>query len=116
MMGDYISIKPSRRPIKIAAVRHKKVAYHAIISRLTWVREDLLEPIPITPEVLEKNDWEERPTGYVFYTDGKRYDNSLWYIFGSNTFVVNTAEFQIKYVHELQHALRLCRIEKEIIL
>lgn len=75
-----------------------------------------LQPIPLTPEILEKNGWEERPTGYVFYTDGKRYDNSLWYIFGSNTFVVNTTEFQIKYVHELQHALRLCGIEKEIIL
>lgn len=116
MMGDYISVKPSGMPIKVAAVHHKKVAYHAIISKLIWVRESLLEPIPLTSEILEKNDWEERPTGYVFYTDGKRYDNSLWYIFGSNTFVVNTAEFQIKYIHELQHALRLCGIKKEIIL
>jgi hypothetical protein len=71
-------------------------------------------PIPLTPEILEKNGWEERPTGYVFYTDGKRYDNSLWYIFDSNTFVVNTTEFQIKYVHQFQHALRLCGINKTI--
>jgi hypothetical protein len=71
-------------------------------------------PIPLTPEILEKNGWEERPTGYVFYTDGKRYENSLWYIFDSNTFVVNTTEFQIKYVHQLQHALRLCGINKNI--
>ena len=75
---------------------------------------DDLKPIPLTPEILEKNGWEERPTGYVFYTDGKRYDNSLWYIFGCNTFIVNRAEFQIKYVHELQHVLRLCGIVKEI--
>jgi len=114
LIGDYCLVKPSMMLIKVAAVHHNKVAYHAVINKLAWVRESLLEPIPITPEVLEKNDWEERPTGYVFYTDGKRYDNSLWYIFGSNTFVVNTAEFQIKYVHELQHALRLCGIKKEI--
>ena len=75
---------------------------------------DILHPIPLTPKILENNGWEERPTGYVFYTDGRRYDNSLWYVFGSNSFVVNTAEFHIKYVHQLQHALRLCRIEKEI--
>lgn len=85
-------------------------------DELIWETYDNIEPIPITPEILEKNGWEERPTGYVFYTDGKRYDNSLWYIFGSNTFVVNNAEFQIKYVHQLQHVLRLCGIEKEIIL
>ena len=77
---------------------------------------EVIHPIPLTKEILEKNDWEKRPTGYVFYTDGKRYDNSLWYIFGSNTFIVNAAEFQIKYVHELQHVLRLCNIEKEIVL
>lgn len=77
---------------------------------------DILHSIPLTPEILEKNGWEKRPTGYVFYIDGKRYDNSLWYVFDSNTFVVNTAEFQIKYVHQLQHALRLCDIDKEIVL
>ena len=113
MMGDYISVKPSGMPIKVAAVHHKKVAYHATINKLTWIRESLLEPIPITPKVLEKNDWEKRPTGYVFYTDEKRYDNSLWYIFGSSTFVVNTAEFQIKYAHELQHAFSFVELKKK---
>lgn len=79
-----------------------------------WSNLKDIEPIPLTPEILEKNGWEERPTGYVFYTDGKRYDNSLWYIFDSNTFVVDTAKFQIKYLHELQHILKLCGIDKEI--
>ena len=116
MNGDYITITPSGMPIQVAATHKRKVAYHTCTSKLSWVREGLLRPIPITPEILEKNGWEERPTGYVFYTDGKRYDNSLWYIFGSNTFVVNTAEFQIKYIHELQHALKLCGINKEITL
>ena len=115
MVGDYVRIKPSGMLIRVAAVHRKKVAYHTCVSKLAWVRGDLLKPIPLTPEILEKNGWEKRPTGYVFYTDGKRYDNSLWYIFDSNTFVVNTAKFQIKYVHQLQHALRLCGIEKEII-
>jgi len=82
-----------------------------------WVDISNVEPIKITPEILEKNGWEKRPTGYVFYTDGKRYDNSLWYIFGSsNTFVVDTAEFQINYVHELQHILKILNIDKEIII
>lgn len=79
------------------------------------VSMDAVEPIPITPEILEKNGWELRPTGYVFHIDGgKSYDNTLWYIFNDNTFVVENAEFSIKYIHELQHALRLCKIEKKI--
>ena len=97
------------------------IGQNYIVSRLideprkeVYGESNSFKPIPLTPEILEKNGWEERPTGYVFYTDGKRYDNSLWYIFDSNTFVVNTTEFQIKYVHQLQHALRLCGINKNI--
>lgn len=108
MVGDYLM--------------HNGLPYRVIqvdgIVRDGWIlengEEDCGEPIPITADILKKNGWEERPTGYVFYTDGKKYDNSLWYIFCSNTFVVNSAEFQIKYVHELQHAMRLCGIKKEI--
>lgn len=55
MSGDYISVKPSGMLIKVAAVHHKKVAYHAVVNKLFWVRESLLEPIPLTTEILEKN-------------------------------------------------------------
>lgn len=113
MISNWVAQKHGGLLLKVSEVRPPYIIADGEDGQF---HEDTLEPIPITPEVLEKNDWEERPTGYVFYTDGKRYDNSLWYIFGSNTFVVNTAEFQIKYVHELQHALRLCGIDKEIVL
>lgn len=77
-----------------------------------------IEPIPLTPEILEKN-------GFVFMT-------GLWYlttkerkpiqiVFQDNkviTLSINATPVSIglKYVHQLQHALRLCGIEKEIIL
>jgi len=59
MIGDYVSLKPSGMIIKVAAVHNKKVAYHAVVNRLSWVCESLLEPIPITPEFLKKNNIEE---------------------------------------------------------
>ena len=55
----------------------------------------IVEPIPITKELLEKN-------GFEFYDGGYRYED-LW-IDGRNT-----------YVHELQHYLKLCGIDKEIV-
>ncbi len=119
MVGDWVYTKNHKKyicitPYDFVTHGHRPSGRQYFIGEPEVISGRDLEPIPLTPEILEKNGWEERPTGYVFYTDGKRYDNSLWYIFGSNTFVVNTAEFQIKYVHELQHALRLCGIEKEI--
>ena len=120
MIGDWVTGKKWREnPFKLIRIRDNGKYFYGITSEGSQVGPfflEELEPIPLTPEILEKNGWEKRPTGYVFYTDGKRYDNSLWYIFGSNTFVVNTAEFQIKYVHELQHALKLCGAKKEIVL
>ena len=136
MIGDYVFVKPSGMLIKIAAVHHKKVAYHTVVHKLSWVREGLLEPIPLTTEILEKNGFEK-----VFDKNGTecyRYYNSAgdgyikislynggdgdWSIeiinykkFDDNEIVYNNNFIFLK-VHQLQHALRLCGIEKEIVL
>ena len=83
-----------------------------------------VEPIPLTPEILEKNGFVQKLKKY--YTIS--IDTSLVIkrepIYGANgnTFLlgyfVNRSGFQwfieLSYVHELQHALRLCGIDKEI--
>lgn len=132
MMGDYISVKPSGMPIKVSAVHHKKVAYHAIISKLIWVRESLLEPIPLIPEILEKNGFIANkhvyPYPYYEYTNeenklkvgfafphGNRtsYKDPWVYIDSEDVFVEH---LPCVFVHQLQHAFRLCGIEKEIVI
>lgn len=116
MIGDYVLFSGELKQVKSIVVSDNGVERIYVYGNTCQVStiNAYIQPIPLTPEILEKNGWEERPTGYVFYTNGKRYDNSLWYIFSSNTFVFNNAEFQINYVHQLQHALKLCGIEKTI--
>lgn len=78
-------------------------------------------PIQITPEILEKNFGKAINGGYFegdeFYelfihevTDG------TWIIKHDNIEFSNIPRQQVmvSYVHELQHALRICGIEKEI--
>ena len=74
-----------------------------------------LEPIPLTPEILEKNRWKNEgffsslQTGdYKILTDG----NHVAVIHKDHADI----DIPIKFVHELQHVLKLCRIEKEITL
>ena len=75
------------------------------------VCSDDIRPIPLTPEILEKNGFvvESRyyhgnPLQYCVLVDG------LWIdISGENFF-----EGKLEYVHQLQHALRLCGIDKTI--
>lgn len=144
MIGDYAFIKPSGMLIKIAAVHHNKVAYHAVINKLTWVRESLLEPIPLTPEILEKNEFYYGYTSYeedlASNTIAQLSENNKGWCWDEGAGAIkvifpNEADggllslddqsFDrhlemvfggIIFVHELQHVLRLCRIKKEIIL
>lgn len=90
-------------------------------------RIDQIEPIPLTPEILEKNGFEflysSVPGGSLQEQRRKKVDTYKWHGLVINYFHENS-DFQImdirrarfNYVHELQHVLRLCGIEKEIVL
>lgn len=65
---------------------------------------DDLQPIPITAEVLEKNGLHEAEFGLVV----KPKSNELCATVGTS--------IEIKYIHELQHFLRLMKTDKEIVL
>ena len=84
------------------------------------IKYDEIVPISLTPEILEKNGIKRDTNGKVF---GEYFDEDkngfleisvdregIWWS-------INYEEYHIlrfKYVHQLQHALKLCGIEKEI--
>lgn len=82
---------------------------------------------PLTPEILKKNGFTQcEPQGYDLYIKDKE-GAGLYRIFWQGesynyyleiaAYAYPSGEFNntnIKYVHQLQHALRLCGIEKEI--
>lgn len=79
-----------------------------------------IEPIPLTPEILEKNGWVKDLYSFESYDNEELECLSLWVgEDGKNKWwwhVGVELVTPINHVHELQHALRLCGIEKEIIL
>ena len=101
MIGDWVVVG-SGEPFKIGIIDP---------DFLFW---DEVQPIPLTPEILEKNG----------FSDNYAYDNLSYATdFVGDIIGVHIVgkggvmdEMYFKYVHELQHALRLCGIEKEIIL
>lgn len=77
-----------------------------------------IAPIEITPELFVKNGWEKGINNYYL-----KYDNDIYPMpFVVEYVPVNKALFinetliprPITYVHELQHALRLCEIREEV--
>ena len=80
-----------------------------------------IEPIPLTPEILEKNFQEFLPGINLMYQLKGPYcamnEDGQW-VFGLvKVDGEDSARYplvKISFVHQLQHALRLCGIEKEI--
>ena len=123
MVGDwlYITDHPMRKEAKQVKPEH------LLRSLVTF------EPIPLTPEIFEKNGFYD--TSFEANLKYKYAVNTNEYLLGyytkTNSFNVYKrgidpfytkdvfcCGFQniIKYVHELQHALKLCGIDKEVII
>jgi len=77
-----------------------------------------VKPMPLTPEILEKNGMSKNPYGEYFAEDKhcfleiSREPEGFYWTINANEYGI----IPLKYVHELQHALRLCGIEKEVVI
>ncbi|MBO7510650.1 MAG: hypothetical protein J6T35_05640 [Bacteroidales bacterium] len=118
MLGDYVTFRDCDKeivPIMIMGIPYDSAVYGRIGRDVAFDEIDVedLAGIPITPEILEKN-------GFVysdlpFEQSWQQFGLSLYR--GGDSYLINCGEnvaIIIDYVHQLQHALRLCGIEKEI--
>ena len=124
MVGDWILI--NNIPHKIQAIDSIDAEIRAddelyYIGEDRYHSEDKIESVPITPEILEKNSirkrrdeyavfgWEGMKLWYVTLEDFKpQYD--FWFITSSDRDL--NISGQIRYVHQLQHALRICGLDE----
>ena len=127
-IGDYVNYRGQIK--KVTSLYDKGGSNEVGWSKKesVWVNADNVEPIPLTPENLEKNGF-----GVLDQGDGRK---DVWTGFGVDCEGDIEVEFRdnipihlkidggfkgeyytsanIKYVHQLQHAFRLCGIEKTI--
>ena len=74
-------------------------------------KDDQPQPIPITPEIFEKNGWKETEYWHEYKDGNTIIQCSLHKIWG----IINEIEiehFKCEYVHQLQHLLRLCGLDE----
>lgn len=133
MINDWVSINDSNYLVKDI----KKKGVIKLYENTQWGEneiefntdylEEFIQPIPLTPEILEKNFGKSYPRGgfrnyrmekdetIAFVIEDRRVsaapDNRVVFCRVPGTYICD-----VNYVHELQHALKLCGIKKEIIL
>jgi len=140
MIGDWVNFNGTIDKVQeILYVEEKGYcASFAASATLFPIPLDKITPIPITPEILteklgfvvqnEKHliyDFHIEDKGLVF-PDNIRLKGHVKIRFNENpkgkyefTWFMNCARLEslkIQYIHELQHALKLCKIEKDIVL
>lgn len=114
MVGDLvnIAIEGYNNPTRIREIGSFWVK---VIKDEMEYGDILVTPIPLTTEILEKN-------GFVYDSEDKLFEDiypRISMLYAQYRLVekggINYGEMsEIKYVHQLQHALKLCGITKEI--
>ena len=83
-------------------------------------QQEHLEPIPLTAETLEQNGFKKKGHRYGIYDD---YFDFEMYEYNDGTWIVTyhccemslpDEQLLVCYVHQLQHFMRHCAIEKEL--
>ena len=76
------------------------------------VEDESVEPIPLTEEILKKNGFLGNDYGEIIIEEWRIMCDCCNVAILHNEHV--DIDTPIRFVHELQHALKLCRIDKEI--
>lgn len=109
MDGDY-DVFFNARPITIEDFK--------FWAENNWDKNDFnefLAPIPLTTEILEKNGFEYDPYyhNWIYDEFTINYGHLIDEEEGDYLFIwVADTSMKLTYVHELQHALRLCRLNE----
>ena len=114
-IGDWVRLVGNElHSYQIEEIRKEHDIYRYFLKDTkVFATEDEIEPIPLTPEILEKN-------GFV-YSDIPFWQS--WQQFGlsiygtTENYHINcgmNVSMNVSNVHQLQHALKLCGIEKKI--
>ena len=119
MVGDWVKYK-DRTVVQIARVgdvspMDAPIYCHTQMEGYFPCQLDDISPIPLTAEILEKNGFKYNDIPIVL--GWEQYGLTLYR--GGDGFLINCGQnvaLIINYVHELQHALRLCGEDKEIVL
>ena len=119
MIGDWVLDTEFERnePDRIGIVEDDGRVW--LKNRNSYQSVTYCEPIPLTPEILEKNfelKGERYYCGDEFNDiDINEYTDGLWEVTVWNVEIgMLDCKAYVCCVHELQHVLRLCEIDKEI--
>lgn len=122
MIGDRLAYRGqfAAFDFRVEQVTERKVGYHAEPgeNRMHYLRLNEVQPIPLTPEILEKNGFEKVQNLLVLQWENGVYPSMIFVEYNPENYClfINDMMFPkpVRFLHELHHILMDCGIEKEI--
>ena len=117
MVGDWVYLpsimSDDKYPVQVLEIQDDCIKYYGGGKKMMVLFEHI-EPIPLTPEILEKNGFVDERSNYAYRTDNYH----VCYYCADEKLSINKygaiLDVHCFYVHQLQHALRLCEITLNI--
>ena len=112
MIGDLVCLKDDTNyelPLKVDGIIEDVISLEG--DGFLGGIDGLIRPIPLTPEILEKNGWKETEYCYEY----RDYKNTIQCCLPDMIGRINGVEienFECEYVHQYQHLLRLCGLNE----
>lgn len=123
-VGDWVRYRDRERQVCSLYQFTEEVGLWRKDSQLCETITDI-QPIPLTPEILEKNGFVDYEVGKGWYVLNVADDLRVWLHRNSHDWTFQLMKWSplstheigkvfIKHTHQLQHALRLAGVGKEI--
>ena len=124
-VGNYILHKKTREILQITEI----LSWGVNVKEYDDATADSIDilPVPLTVEILEKNGFEmaddtyTRPTVSYFSKDRRvqvcnltNSGDGYWCVHVDNECFETIGSCDVRYVHEMQHLLRLCKYELDL--
>ena len=124
MIGDRLAYRGqfAAFDFRVEQVTKQKVGYHAEPgeNRIHYLRLNEVQPIPLTPEILEWNGFEKVQNLLVLQWENGVYPSMIFVEYNSENYClfINDMMFPkpVRFLHELHHILMDCGIKKKITL
>ena len=116
MTDDWVMNTHNQKPEQIREIRERMV----MLDYNDLYDYDEIEPISLTPEILEKNGFEKVQNLLVLQWENGVYPSMIFVEYNPENYClfINDMMFPkpVRFLHELHHILMDCGIEKEITL
>ena len=122
MVGDWVKVKYTQKQVKV-----KEIKQSCIYTEGNGYEYDEIEFIPLIAEILEKNGFINKKDKWMQLGNFGNQPLMMWHLKDNSIMSDYKHQMEIhysakkchltvmcEYVHQFQHALKLCGIEKEI--